>query len=124
MSIVQQQQYKTLPLPASHLGVPAEPSMWCVHPVHRVRHGALRMRSLTRGGGSFRKTESFRDCGMGGGISASPALLAELARMLRSAASWLMPSSAACLERMLVGERSGVACTQSNRIVPVSHLHA
>ena len=61
---------------------------------------------------------------MGGGTSASPALLAELARTLRSAASWLMPSSAACLKRMLVGERSGVACTQSNRIVPASHLHA
>ena len=63
-----------------------------------------------------------KESGKGGGIAASPALLAAFAKMLRSAASCEMPSSAACLYRVPFGDRSSVACTLSNMIVPVSHL--
>ena len=64
-----------------------------------------------------------REAGKGGGIAASPALLAALANMLRRAASCVTPSSAACLNRVPLGERSSVACTLSNSTVPLSHLH-
>ena len=65
---------------------------------------------------------SAKESGKGGGMAASPALLLAFARMLRSAASCVMPSSAACLNRWPLGERSRVACTLSNMMVPVSHL--
>ena len=64
-----------------------------------------------------------RESGKGGGIAASPARLAALASMLRSAASCVTPNSAACLSRAPAGERSSVACTLSNMMVPLSDLH-
>lgn len=64
-----------------------------------------------------------RELGKGDGIAGSPARLAAFASMLRSAASCVTPSSAACLNRAPVGERSSVACTLSKMMVPLSHLH-
>ncbi len=65
---------------------------------------------------------SAKESGKGGGIAARPALLAAFANTLRSAASCVMPSSAACLKRVPLVDRSNVACTLSNMMVPVSHL--
>ena len=81
------------------------------------------MRGLTRGGGSFKNIVLAKESGRGGGTAASPALLAAFANTLRSAASCVIPSSAACLNRLPVGEKSSRACTLSNMIVPLSHLH-